>query len=430
MKARLQQWLYRVHASYWFLPLLMAIGAIVLSQFVVELDRRVGADWMTDSWWASLNQPDGARSLLATVAGSMITVAGVTFSLTIVAVSYTTSHFGPRLLDNFMRDRGNQITLGTFVATFLFCLLVLRTVRSGSGNDSVLEIDGFVPHISVLVAIILTLASVGVLIFFIHHVPESINISTVLDDIANQISARVEVFYPDGVGEPTSTKADYLLSEFSSGEPVVNRKSGYLQGLDEDALIGFAKRNDVRVQLLVRPGDYVLAGQKIAIVLGGINASDSSSQSTTEACADGIHNAIAIGSSRTPTDDIYFLLNQYVEVAARALSPGVNDPFTAIQCLDQLSRAIVEVSHRNMPGRFRMDDEETVRIVTTESTWADFASKTFGRLVPYVRKDENVKAYMLDCIDRISSITPQSDLRDELARIARDLTSTNGTASA
>jgi uncharacterized membrane protein len=152
---------------------------------------------MTDAWWASLNQPEGARTLLATVAGSMITVAGVTFSLTILAVSYATSHFGPRLLDNFMRDRGNQITLGTFLATFLYCLLVLRTVRSGSdifkpGANAAL----FVPHLSVLVAIALTLASVGVLIYFIHHIPESIHISNVLHRISRELSDKIEDLYP------------------------------------------------------------------------------------------------------------------------------------------------------------------------------------------------------------------------------------------
>ena len=193
MRARLQQLLYRVRGSYWFVPGVMAVAAILLSYVSVQLDRRYGDLWVAQYSWLVPNQPDGARALIATVAGSMITVAGVTFSLTILAVSYATSHFGPRLLDNFMQDRGNQVTLGMFVATFLYCLLVLRTVRSVPQSfDPAMSNQVFVPHLSVFLAVGLALASVAVLIYFIHHVPESIYISNVLHRISDQISLKVD----------------------------------------------------------------------------------------------------------------------------------------------------------------------------------------------------------------------------------------------
>jgi len=170
LRARIQQLIYFIRSSYWFVPTIMATLAIILSLTTVHIDRSYGASWMTDVWWVSLNQPEGARALLATVAGSMITVTGVTFSLTILAVSHATSHYGPRLLDNFMRDRGNQYTLGTLVATFLYCLLVLRTIRSPvSYQDTSLQFEIFVPQLSILIAIALTLASVAMLIFFPSH---------------------------------------------------------------------------------------------------------------------------------------------------------------------------------------------------------------------------------------------------------------------
>ena len=267
VRARIQQWIYRIQGSYWFVPALMAIGAIVLSQLMVLLDRRIDSDWMSDAWWASLNQPEGARTLLATVAGSMITVAGVTFSLTILAVSYATSHFGPRLLDNFMRDRGNQVTLGTFLATFLYCLLVLRTVRSGSdifNPDDNAEL--FVPNLSVLVAIALTLASVGVLIYFIHHIPESIHISNVLDQISNRLSSKIEQLYPESLGEAGEPPSEGESTPGDDGEPIRSQQSGYLQGIDETQLLDRANAHDVVLEMHVRPGDFLLEGQRVASV--------------------------------------------------------------------------------------------------------------------------------------------------------------------
>jgi uncharacterized membrane protein len=164
-----------LRSKYWLVPALMALGAIALAISVVAIDRILGAHWIESVPWLYANEPTGARSLLSTIAGSMITVAGVTFSITIAALATTASTFGPRLISNFMQDRGNQVTLGTFISTFLFCVLVLRTVRTGEDEQAV-----FVPHLAIIIALLFALASLGVLIYFIHHIPESINISNVL----------------------------------------------------------------------------------------------------------------------------------------------------------------------------------------------------------------------------------------------------------
>ena len=417
MRARIQQWIYHIQGSYWFVPSLMAIVAIVLSQVTVQLDHSLDSNWMNDAWWASLNQPEGARTLLATVAGSMITVAGVTFSLTILAVSYATSHFGPRLLDNFMRDRGNQITLGTFLATFLYCLLVLRTVRSGSDIfDPVGNAALFVPHLSVLIAIGLTLASVGVLIYFIHHVPESIHISNVLERISERLSDKIQDLYPEPLGEADDWDACYGAMMENEGEPIRSLRSGYLQGIDAGELIDAAKTCDAVLELHVRPGEFLLEGQEVA----SVRFATSVEPSRREDCASDILGALAMGASRTPTQDIDYIISQLFEIAVRAMSPGVNDPLTAIQCIDQIFKGLVKLSDRSIPSRFRKDSDGMLRVITTETDWGQIVDSALRRLIPYLRGDVYVMSHLRAKIEIVREISKNAELNQLLAQVMQE----------
>ncbi|MFG0264126.1 MAG: DUF2254 domain-containing protein [Rhodopirellula sp. JB055] len=398
MKAYLQQLVYRIRGSYWFIPSWMVFSAIVLSQVTIWIDRSLGNAWLQDYWFTSMNQPDGARALLATVAGSMITVAGVTFSLTILAVSHATSHFGPRLLDNFMRDRGNQITLGTFVATFLYCLLVLRVVRGEAVPESWdMTVEAFVPQLSLFVSLILTIASVGELIYFIHHVPDSIHISTVLRRLATDMSAKFDELYPETLGVPLDEHKEppTLAKDFLHAVP--SSVTGYLQGIDEDELMSFAKKYQAVVRLKKRPGDFICRGEFLAEVTRTIDWNEDHS--------DQVRRGFTIGFSRTPTQDVFFILNEFVEVATRALSPGVNDPFTAMQCIDWLSDGLVQLSRRELPTRYRMDSEGELRIITTAVTRKDFVDSMLGQLIPYVQDDRNVSQYFIASMNRVLSVS-------------------------
>lgn len=404
MRAYLQQLVYRIQGSYWFLPSLMVIGAILLSQAAVWTDREIGNQWLKSLSFVSMNQPEGARALLATVAGSMITVAGVTFSLTILAVSHATSHFGPRLLQNFMRDRGNQVTLGTFVATFLYCLLVLRVVRGDGVSGDGMNVGVFVPQLSLLIALLLTIASVGELIYFIHHVPDSIHISTVLKRLANDMSSKLDEFYPDTVGEPFNINDEEELPAYEFVHTVRSNASGYLQGVDDTDLIEFAKKNKVVLRLLRRPGDFVRENEPLA-----------EATQVEDWCGDHVERVcfgFTIGFSRTPTQDVFFILNEFVEVATRALSPGVNDPFTAMQCIDWLSVGLVKLSRCQLPSIRRVDSDDNIRIITTRTTHADFVTAMLGQLVPYAEKDVNVRSYFIESMRKVTEISQNTELND------------------
>ena len=401
MRATLQQLVYRIHGSYWFIPSLMVIFAIVLSQLSIWADREMGEDW--EFWFTSMNQADGARSLLATVAGSMITVAGVTFSLTILAVSHATAHFGPRLLDNFMRDRGNQVTLGTFVATFIYCLLVLQVVRGAEASSgTTAETGAFVPQLSLMIALLLTLASVAQLIYFIHHVPDSIHISTVLQRLSSDMDRKFDELYPETVGEPLQIESDENLPSFNFIHQVTSGSSGYLQGVDDTELMELAGSQNAIIRVLRRPGDFIREDEIIVEV--------TQTSEWDEELVDYIRKGFAIGFTRTPTQDIFFVLNEFVEVAIRALSPGVNDPFTAMQCIDWLSVGLVKLSQRSLPCMQRVDDEGNVRIVTTASTHEQFVDAMLGQLLPYAKEDKNVREYFIESMKKVTGISRIAEL--------------------
>lgn len=199
MKTRLLHLLERFQSSYWFLPALLTTLAVGAALASLRLDRVLGEPALGSLAWIRTAGPEGARAVLATVAGSMITIGGVVFSITIVALSLASSQFGPRLLTNFMRDRGNQLVLGTFIATFIYCLIVLRSV-------SAVEERTFVPHLSVAIAVGLAIASVGVLIYFMHHASTSIQAAHVISLVGRELDEAIRKFFPDRHGEPAEER--------------------------------------------------------------------------------------------------------------------------------------------------------------------------------------------------------------------------------
>lgn len=189
--------------------------------------------------------------------------------------------------------------------------------------------------------------------------------------------------------------------------------TGYLQGIDDDELIQFAKEQSAVVRLIKRPGDFVRRSEIIAEV--------TRMTEWNEEHAKKVRHGFAIGYSRTPTQDVFFILNEFVEVATRALSPGVNDPFTAMQCIDWLSDGLVQLSQRKLPTRYRMDEQDELRIITTEVTRADFVQSMLWQLVPYVRNDRNASIYFIESMKRVIEISNCKPLNELIEEPIRDL---------
>lgn len=395
----------RLRGSYWLLPGAMALGAVVLAVAAVWADLTWARGLLADRLpWLVYNHPDGARALLTSIAGSMITVAGVTFSITIVAVAYVSSQLGPRVLDAFMRDRGNQATLGTFIATFIYCLLVLRTVRSPE-EDGV----GFVPEMAVLVAFFLALASVGVLIYFINHVLLSIHASHVIAAIGHDLEAKMEAIFPEPLDhhagedddEEEAVRVPAALQE--EGVALRARNAGYVTHIGQESLVKLARDRDLVVEILVRPGAFVRVGTEVVRVHPAGNADEEVNEEILE--------AVHVGRRRTQTQDVLFLINELAEITGRALSPGVNDPFTAMTCLDWLGAGLGRMAVRPRPRPYRTDEEGVVRVVAPPTDLSRLVEDAFGQVRPYVERDRNAALRMMRVLGDLAATAPRGEDR-------------------
>lgn len=396
-----------IRTSFWFVPTLMVAGAIALSFAAIRLDRASPAhSWVATLGWTFTRGPEGSRAVLSTVAGSMMTIASVTFSITIVALQLASSQFGPRLLRNFMRDRGNQIAIGTFIATFTYCLLVLRTVNGT-------EAERFVPHISVTVGLVLALASLGVLIYFIHHAAESIQAENVIAAVSRDLHEAIDRLYPECLGaEPRSpVEPPALPAGFDcDSRPIAAATSDYLQAIDVERLLALATERDVLLAIPRRPGKFFIQGGELARAWPKDRVDDE--------LADAVRSAFYFGQRRTLVQDVEFAVDQLVEVAVRALSPGVNDPFTAMSCIDRLGAALSALAGREIPSPYRCDVEGRLRIVTDASTVPGIVDACFHQIRQASRGDAAVTFKLLETIAAVARQTGDDRFRPALKRHA------------
>lgn len=339
-----------LRSSYWFLPSVIAVAAIAFSFLTVWIDQQVQYDWVSHIGFFWSGGAEGARGLLSTLAGSMITVAGVVFSMTLVVLSLASSQFGPRLLRNLMRDTASQVGLGIFVATFIYCLLILRTIRS---NETVT----FVPYVSVTIGLVLGVASLAVLIYYIHHIAMAIQAPNVIARVAGELLESADALYPPaqhpGRKPVTAPPAfEGLTREVCASD------TGYIQAIDDFELLRVAREHDIVLQLLCRPGRFVAQGAPLVRVWPADRAGDESVAKV------GRH--LVIGKQRTAFQDVGFAIEQLVEVAVRALSPGINDPFTAVTCIDWLGAALRKLATKEFPAPYSFDENGDLRLVLAD----------------------------------------------------------------
>jgi uncharacterized membrane protein len=411
MQTKLSNLWYKIRASYWFIPSLMLIVACCLSLALIYFDVLLDKT----GWLDSLNRfypskPEGARALLSTVAGSMITVAGVVFSITMVALTLASSQFGPRLLVNFMRDRGNQLVLGTFISTFVYCLLVLRTIRSG-------EDVSFVPQLAVTFALIMAIASIIVLIYFIHHASTSIQASHVIATVNDDLRDSLDRLFPEPIDEGESDKwsqlriqADIPLNFEEEAIEIGAPRSGYLQATDLHGLINIATDIGIIVKLELRAGNYVIELGKLASV--------GPREKVGEELKNKIIGMFIIGKDRTYEQDPEFAFDQLVEIAIRALSPGINDPITAIMCIDRIASALSQLAQRKFPSSSVYNKNDKLCVISKPITFSDITDAAFNQIRQYGRSSAAVTIHLLEVIGKIAPYMKRDADRQTLIRHA------------
>ena len=351
MPTRFRQYWQQLQESLWFVPGLMVLVSFGLAYGLVEFDAHT-------SWHGEKRFPllfgtgaDGARGMLSAIAGSMLTVAALAFSLTLATISQVSSQYSPRVLRNFMRDRVNQVVMGYFVGVFSYCLIVLGTIR---GTDE----HKFVPATAVLTGLILALGGVVALIFFIHHIAESLQTGTIVQYIFHETRKAIKHIFPDQFGEPIddpqkAKAALHYTDEQTGWHPVKAIQSGYLQRINTNGLLHWATRHRVVLRIEKEMGAFVGEGTVLFSVRSGMERAD---PIEADWPAD-LMDYVSIGRHRNVEQDVAFGIQQLVDIALKALSPGINDTTTAIMAVDYLGAVSEQLAQREFPARLRSDGQ-------------------------------------------------------------------------
>ncbi len=388
-----------LRTNLWLVPAFEVLAAVGLFAITYALDRAAYDGVFQVPGWAISGGPDVARTVLIGIAAAVITVVGVVFSIVIVALTLTSTQFGPRMLRNFIRDRGTQLTLGTFVGTFVYAVLTLGSV----GQDSH---GSFVPHISVTVTLVLMLADLAVLIYFLHHITIQIQLPQVIAGIAGDLQSAIELQAGDPSEGADAELASALIANMDGqGGVVIAPRSGYLQYLEHRTLVSIATEVDAVIHVLFRPGHFIVQGQEYATVW----PAEAADRVTRE-----LAGAHVTGPYRTLAQDVSFGMDQLVEICIRALSAAVNDTFTALTCIDWIGDSLCKVTGRWQPTRVYRDADGAVRVITTETTWERLVQRAFDKVRQASRGMPAVMIRQLDALAKIMERTTTAPDRQVL----------------
>jgi len=367
MMMKLRHWWQQIRSSFWFIPAAIVLGAVVLATVLIAVDATVDLNFV-ERWPLFFGAgAAGARGLLATVAGSMVTVAGVVFSITLVALSLTSSQYTSRVIRIFMRDRLNQVVLGVFVGIFAYCLVVLRAIR---GDDE----GGFVPSLAVVAGLILAFVGIAFLVHFIHHIALSIQASSIIAVTARETIAAVDHLFPKELGEDGDEEADGSRWMSLANQPwsdVPARKTGYIEIVDAGALLDVARERGTILRMERGIGEFVIEGAPLASVVdpGGLD-----DETTAE-----INAAYVISRQRMVETDAGFGIRQIVDIAMKALSPGINDTSTVVMCVDYLAAILVRLAPRRIAVFHRLDQGK-LRVIARGPSFESLVGEAFDQI--------------------------------------------------
>ena len=416
MLSRLRNFFIRLTDTLWFIPSLIALFMSALAVVMVEISSLVDAEALARFPRVFGASADSSRALLSAIAGAMITVAGLTFSLTVVAVTQASTQYTPRILRNFMRDRGSQTVLGVYVGMFAYCILVVRTIRSGDEGR-------FLPALAVVLGIALAIGSVGMLLFFVHHIANALQASTIIHRITAETLVAVSRAFPASVGEPMGNGT--LDNAYIDGVPesawqsVAARVTGYVQSIDNNRLLEIAESMNVVVRLVPAVGDFVIEGHPVAWVAPS-PVSGQGVPLAPSALRD-VAGALTISSYRTVQQDAAFGIRQLVDIALKALSPGINDTTTAITCIDHLGAILVSVVGRPDVSTARAV-RGVVRVLAPAPTFASLLELAFDEIRQSAITNVSALTRLLTTIATVARCPMQderrADLGDQILRIA------------
>ncbi|MDQ8200393.1 DUF2254 domain-containing protein [Pelagicoccus enzymogenes] len=358
MKTYLNNLFERVSQSLWLMPA-MSITLAMVSAYGMLYWEGLGLGTWEDVPLVYRSGRETSLAIVGAIVGSLVTVAGVTFSITIVSLTLASSQFGPRLLRNFLRSPSSQVTLGALIGSFVYGILIMPAMDDGWEAGKA--------HPSVTLMIVLACVCVCLIVHYIHHVATSIQADSLVACVYRELESKIEALperetEEEGSQQPEWGKADFVVRA---------KRSGYLTAIDQEGLLETAKKGNARISVPKRAGHFVAKGEVVAEVFGDVNEASVSKS---------ISDAIFLGDKRTPEQNLEFLVDQLVELALRAISPGINDPNTAIVCIDYLSAALLQVRSKSLPPACLVDDEGELRVYCLQTTYDGLINEAFNQL--------------------------------------------------
>lgn len=368
-----------IRGSLWFIPTLCVTGAVILAFVLMRIDASG-----FDAEFLFGGGPEGARVVLSTISSSMITFTGLVFSITIVVLQLASQQYSPRVLRTFLRDRHSQFALGIFTATFTYALVVLREIRTAEASGG-----EFVPALAITAAFLFVLGSLFLFVDYIHHITQSIRVGNITHAIGVETREAISHIYDhEHVDEPVPLPTGETRS-------IPARRRGILQGLDRDELVELATRWDVIIEVVPAMGDFVPEGSTLMRVHG-----------TGDIDEKALHDDVSLGRERTMWQDPAFGFRQLADIAEKSLSPAVNDPTTAVQCLDEMHDLLRRLATRPFPSGQRMDKSGRLRLVYPVTSWEGYVHLAFDELRFYGRESLQVHRRLHATIDDLLQVVP------------------------
>ena len=377
MKGWLSEWKDR----FWALPMLCVVAAVAIGLGITRLDHVLDTQYELPFLFAG--GPEGARAVLSAIITSMISFTGLVFSITIIALQLASSQFSPRILRTFLRDRVNQLTLGVFVATFSYAFSVLRGVRGTAQTSS------FVPQVAVTVSFLFVALSVLVFLIYIHHMANSVRAATIITKVGSETRKLLDEVLPEEA--PTPPPLVDAAGTSANWTPVLAARSGVIQQVDLAALASSADAGAVRIARAI--GEFVPAGAVVLYVEG-----------TDDPDATALLRAVHFGRERSMDEDPAFGIRQLVDMAERALSPGVNDPTTAVQALDQIHDLLRQIVRRPVPPyRCHVEDGRSV-VLLPQPTVQDYLALGLDEIAHWSADSDRVRRRIAVLLDDVRGV--------------------------
>jgi uncharacterized membrane protein len=378
----------RMRVSLWFAPAFSILAVYAAASFVASV-RVSEQSWIRGVVFGG--GAESARQLLATVAGSMITVTGVVFSLTVVALQLASTQYSPRVLRNFLRDAANQIVLAVFLATFAWAIAVLPTIRVAQGGQ-----EEYVPRLAVTLGTVLVGLSLGMLVFFIHRLTTSIRIESIMRDARHETIETIDRIHP--IPRPEAPDELDVPQVPGTATAIAVPRSGYLQQLDTGRLVRGAVARDLVISIKPTVGEHVVQGT----VLGWVwHRNHEAGQD--DAVRSLISSAANIGFERTMQEDVGFGIRQLTDIAVKALSPGVNDPTSAVDAVAHLSVIMACLAQRDLDHRVFTDDDHVVRLAVPRPTFSIYLRMSVGQIRRYATREPAVLSALVRLLTDVAT---------------------------